>query len=403
MPRTGHLPVWRSFAGRWEYHRHTHKTGDRTLNKKTLVTAASLVACSGACLAQQSGVTIYGAVDSYVESARISNIGSFKRVSFNGVSPNRLGFRGSEDLGDGWRAGFVLEHGFAIDTGTTLLGGRMWGRQALVSLGSTKLGEIRLGRQLTPVHFSMFTTDIDSFSATSPMFQVYQSNQDASRNDNQVSYWLPKMGNFSGAVSVTAGEGATVAPGPGTSWVPQAGTVQRNVGALIRYQADGIDASAGIHRGGQQSTAGRATQEVLHAGMKYTFSSYQVAASLWQHSNELPNGKSADNWGGAIGMRYYATPSFYFVGQVGRFQDNGVAYTTGDAKSKGSTTYLNAGADYMLSKRTAIYARAARVDDKDGGFNGRTNASLIGLFGPGTVMPVGGSASTLALGIRHDF
>lgn len=370
---------------------------------KTFVAAATLVACAGSCLAQLSGVTIYGAVDSYVESARVSGLGSFRRVSFNGVSPNRLGFRGSEDLGDGLRAGFVLEHGFAIDTGTTLLGGRMWGRQALVSLGSSELGEIRLGRQLTPLHFSMFTTDIDSFSATSAMFQVYQSNQDASRNDNQVSYWFPKMGGFSGAISASAGEGAAIAPGPATSWVPLAGTVQRNVGALIRYQADGIDASAGIHRGGQESTAGRATQQVVHAGMKYTFSAYQLAASVWQHSNQLPNGKSADNRGGAIGMRYYATPNFYFVGQVGRFQDNGVAYTTGAAKSKGSTTYLNVGADYMLSKRTAVYARAARVDDTMGGFNGRTNASLLGLFGPGTILPAGGSASTVALGMRHDF
>jgi predicted porin len=179
--------------------------------------------------------------------------------------------------------------------------------------------------------------------------------------------------------------------------------VQRNVGALLRYHAGGLDTSAGLHRGGQQSSTGRATQQVLHAGLKYTFGPFQIGASLYQHSNELPSGKSADNRGGAFGVRYYVTPNFYFVGQASRFQDNGVAYATGAAKAKGSTTYLNAGADYMFSKRSAVYVRAARVSDSDSGFNGRTNASLIGLFGPGTVLPADGTASTLALGIRHDF
>lgn len=351
----------------------------------------------------QSGVTVYGGVDSYVESARITGRGSFKKVSFNGVAPNRLGFRGVEDLGGGLQAGFVLESGFAIDTGNLVLGGRIFGRQALVSLSSSRLGEIRLGRQLTPLHFSMLTTDADTFSATSPMFSVYQSNLDQSRQDNQVSYWMPRIGGFTGAMSVSAGEGAAVAPGPATSWIPLAGTVQRNLGAMLRYQSGGFDGSVGFHQGGQRTTTGKAIQQVMHAGVNYKFSAFQVGANLWQHSNELPDGIEPKNRGGAVGMRYFASPTLYFVGQIGRFQDNGLAYSTGAAKAEGSTTYFNAGADYLLSKRTAVYLRAARVKDESGGFNGRTNAALIGLFGPGNNLPAGGSASTLALGVRHGF
>lgn len=78
-------------------------------------------------------------------------------------------------------------------------------------------------------------------------------------------------------------------------------------------------------------------------------------------------------------------------------------YATGAAKAKGRTTYLNVGSDYGLSKRTAVYVRYARMEDDNGGFNGRATAALNGVFGTGNALPAGGTASTLALGLRHSF
>lgn len=369
---------------------------------KTFIAAASLAACAGGAFAQSS-VTIYGIVDTYVESARITGRDSMVRVSNGATAASRWGFRGTEDLGGGLRAGFVLESGFSPDTGTLLQGGRIFGRQAYVSLLSRQLGELRLGRQHAPMHYSMVSTDIGGFAVTSPVFAMYQFNLDQSRHDNQVSYWTPNIAGFTGVVSLSAGEDAAVAPGPATGWVPQAGTMKRNVGAMLRYQRGALDASAAFHQGGQETAAGDVEQRSRHAGVNYKWSAVQVGANLWQHRNELPNASAPHTRGAAIGVRMPATAALSFVAQVGRVEDDGRAYATGAAKAQGNTTYLNLGGDYSLSKRTAVYVRYAHVEDDNAGFNGRPTAALQGLFGAGNALPTNGTASTLALGLRHAF
>src|SRR5689334_4420243 len=103
-------------------------------------------------------------MDLYAESARVSGSGSVAKVSNGGLSPSRWGLRGSEDLGSGLKAAFVLESGFSPDTGVSLQGGRLFGRQAFVSLASAGAGEIRLGRQYAPMHYSMVSSDIEGFA-----------------------------------------------------------------------------------------------------------------------------------------------------------------------------------------------------------------------------------------------
>ena len=47
---------------------------------------------------------------------------------------SRLGFKGSEDLGGGHSAIFLLENGFQADTGAMGQGGLLFGRQIYVGL-----------------------------------------------------------------------------------------------------------------------------------------------------------------------------------------------------------------------------------------------------------------------------
>jgi predicted porin len=56
---------------------------------------------------------------------------------------SRIGFRGTEDLGGGLKAGFVLEHGFNINNGTQSQSA-IWARQSEVNLGGN-WGMVRLG------------------------------------------------------------------------------------------------------------------------------------------------------------------------------------------------------------------------------------------------------------------
>ena len=71
---------------------------------------------------------------------------SIKSMNSDQLNSNRLGFRGTEDLGGGLLASFWLEGGMAVDTGTPA--GFNFTRRSTVSLTSS-MGEIRLGRDYT--------------------------------------------------------------------------------------------------------------------------------------------------------------------------------------------------------------------------------------------------------------
>lgn len=78
--------------------------------KKSFLTLAMLAALSSAALAQ-TGVTLYGRVDSGVGVADSDAPGSDNTVFvWSGIqSATRFGIRGSEDLGGGLRVTFNIE------------------------------------------------------------------------------------------------------------------------------------------------------------------------------------------------------------------------------------------------------------------------------------------------------
>lgn len=165
--------------------------------KKTLIALATLAA-TGASFAQSS-VQIYGVVDARVNSIKTDNNGTLTRLDNSGTASSRLGFRGTEDMGGGLKAKFVLEMGMNNDTGagqnttsnstnmgqnlsvgsgahavkpatyatqgltpsSSSLGGLQgltFGRQAFVGLEGG-MGEIRLGRDYAPSFWNLSVYD----------------------------------------------------------------------------------------------------------------------------------------------------------------------------------------------------------------------------------------------------
>jgi predicted porin len=113
---------------------------------KTTITAAGLVAVAATASAQSS-LTLYGVVDLGIRYVKNGNA-SVTSLASGGNNTSRIGLRGSEDLGDGLRAGFQLESGLNADTGTPQDSSRFWNRRSTVSL-LRSLGELRLGRAYT--------------------------------------------------------------------------------------------------------------------------------------------------------------------------------------------------------------------------------------------------------------
>jgi len=159
--------------------------------KKSLLALAAMGAFAGAAQAQSS-VTVYGILDlGWVSGHEKGQTGAATTTQFNRTgsqfgglgsqSTNRLGFRGTEDLGGGTRAFFTLENSITAD------GNSIWGtsgsgmRQAFVGLGQKGLGQFAIGTQYTPL--------FNNASATSPgQFNnvmgdvIYASNSFANTN-----------------------------------------------------------------------------------------------------------------------------------------------------------------------------------------------------------------------------
>jgi len=141
--------------------------------KKSLLALAAMGAFVSAAQAQSS-VTVYGLIDAGVGSSSVTAgaggantikqnfVGGFTSSNGTGMEAgSRLGFRGTEDLGGGLKAGFVLETGInfsnsqstttaPVATDSTLANGSsMFGnvRNAYASLGSGSFGELRIGTQ----------------------------------------------------------------------------------------------------------------------------------------------------------------------------------------------------------------------------------------------------------------
>ena len=172
-----------------------------------LIPAALLLAVAPAAFAQSS-VTIYGVVDVYTAYQK-STVGgkdtSLWAMGNNGQMTSRLGFKGVEDLGGGYRASFNLETGFDPSTGGLQNSYRYFDRQSWVGLGGG-FGEVRVGRQ-NSVMF-LYSGNMDAFGAATYGSAYNNFANWLARVDNDISYISPKFANTTLELHYSVGERA---------------------------------------------------------------------------------------------------------------------------------------------------------------------------------------------------
>ena len=170
--------------------------------KKTLAAVAVLGAFAGSAIA--ADVTLYGIVDmgfdyTHVDADQrnVDDIDSFSMESGQ-QSGSRWGLKGTEDLGNGLTVGFVLEDGFAADTGAEkevmfdresmlfLEGG--FGKVAFGRIGSFNQGQGSFSKigMLTP-----FGTSWSGYVAEAG--DVFSS---STRYENSIVYQTPTFAGF---------------------------------------------------------------------------------------------------------------------------------------------------------------------------------------------------------------
>ncbi|MBK1683037.1 porin [Rhodoferax fermentans] len=188
--------------------------------KKSLI-ALAVLAASGAAMAQSS-VTVYGIADVWFGSAKSTVGGVSVRdtlLESGGVNSSRWGIKGSEDLGGGLKANFVLEQGFNLDDGSSkdlatklngddATGSAAFSRQSYVGF-SGGFGEVKLGKMWTAYDDVNGASDAVFDSKLSPMNWIFASTGYNSNPGNSIYYATPTFGGFAGAVSYSLGEDKT--------------------------------------------------------------------------------------------------------------------------------------------------------------------------------------------------
>jgi predicted porin len=361
--------------------------------KNTLCSAAALMCGLAASAANaQSNVQVYGIVDSgvaYLTNVNAAGDSMYKMPSLTSSFPSRVGFRGTEDLGNGLQAFFVLENGLAMDTGTQQQGGRLFGRQANVGLKGA-WGSITLGRQLNMTYISALKTDVlgpHLFAIGS--IDPYLPN---ARSDNAIGY----MGNFSGFVvgaTWSFGRDASAAGGPAATNC--AGEVAGNAKACRQYTALlgyetkewGLNTSYDRMYGNTGAAGGLTSSN--NTDVRTTVNGYFMIGPT-----KIGGGVVDRDTRAATGR---VESDLYYLGvshPIGQYTIDAQVARRDTRNSSSDVNMLVARLTYSLSKRTAVYTAAGRMANK--------GASAVALDAGGTVGAGLGQNGVMA-GLRHTF
>jgi predicted porin len=356
-------------------------TPEKLLMQKKLIVLAVAGLASTAAFAQ-TNVTIYGLVD-YGYAYRWDDLSTADKnnlSSFNGgqASGSRLGFRGTEDLGNGLKALFTIEQGLAIDTSSDNKdnAGKSrslnYTRQAFAGL-SGGFGTLIGGRIYTP-HYNLWSNTIDPFGAgtVGRYNNVIGGNLagDVVRVDNAVAYVSPSFGGFTvtGAYSNKLEGQESVNTTTGTT----NGDDTKVYALLGKYVAGGLDLGLNYHYAAFEgnSAAGSAnnTYNITLGGL-YNFGFMKLHGAFAYNETEL-NGLNYDN----------LEVMNYFIGAtvpVGKVDLKG-SILFSDASDDGDATQYAIGLNYNLSKRTDVYAAYAYIDADEERTVGNFKTSGVG-------------------------
>jgi len=363
--------------------------------KKTQVALAALaLVASTAALAD--GVTVYGAVD-----AAIAHSNGGKGTYFDGTgswtAPTHLGFKGSEDLGNGMKASFQLETGVSLGNGAAVSGGNGGGTAISDSFGalftrvatvglSGEFGALNIGQQLSPYivpnvvgagagmgpgSFFVNRMILSGYGAAAVNFASSSFSYDGFFIPNSINYTSPSLNGWTVNAMTTAKGGA------------KDGTVSTPVetDSYQAYTLGGAIGSIGV-MGGYQTR-------------KNVNSSYTLAATV-PLSSDLSFAASYisndETKGYGSGYKIGST-SVFFNYRVSDPLSVQLGYARNDLANEMTLTSLSM--KYDLSKRTFTYTSYGRG-------TGGADASFANRGG--FTFNKGASDTTnFAVGVGHSF
>jgi predicted porin len=331
--------------------------------KKSLMAVALLGGFAGVAQAQ-TAVQIYGTVDAGVVKRTDNTLAIGKRAA------NTLGFKGTEDLGNGLKALFQIEMRYEPDTGTVENAGRpLFQGQSRVGLQGD-FGMIRLGRGLTPFEpwhglpsQAGFYTDISIAGFNSAPLDVNTAGTPNSPNNNRISnaifYNSPVVNGFQVNASWATKEATQGSPAinAGTAASPNFGGAQYASGA--EGSANPFSVAATYNNGPAAAMLAYERNAVESkiwsiAGSFAVTPELKVMGTYSHHDQEHTNTQRPTIKGAEIGATYAMGPGKILAGFGIKQQEENVR------QHDLFTRQFSLGYEYNLSKRTYLYVDASR-------------------------------------------
>jgi predicted porin len=381
---------------------------------KKIVAAAALLALA---VGAQAQVKVYGQLDMSVGKFKsfdqeTNNLKGVTKVESGVMSTGSfIGFAGTEDLGGGLKAHFVLESHIGADTGSAGANlqdnfkeeqsNQFWSRSSHVALTGS-FGKVALG-QYDGLLYTMLTNyspfgDSQVF-APSQVLHYGSSLLAAGLDDlgtigqgtswvNSVTYETPNMAGFTAAVQFSPKENSYTADDIGST---NAAANKDNLGLAVNYAAGPLNVSAVYSKTGENFNAyftnGGYTEISGIAGTVKTIglaSSYDFGVATL--SGEYTKSKLG-NQGFAYSTKFYqvgatvpVTANSKVMVAVGRRSFDSVDYYGSTAPK---LKQFSLGYEHNLSKRTSVYAAAGNLKYSQG------NTSV--------------KSTNYAFGIKHNF
>ncbi|MGH8808749.1 MAG: porin [Noviherbaspirillum sp.] len=333
---------------------------------KQLLLASAIGAAIAGPASAQTSVTVSGLVDTYAGSVRnAGDARSRSAVNSGGLTTSWFGFRGTEDLGGGLKANFLLTSFFQADTGVQgrFPGDTMWSRDAVVGL-SGSFGGLSFGRELAP-HFLptiLFNPLGDSYQfsplilhADVPLFNASGWTNSVAGDtgwSNSIRYKTPDFGGLSANLHYQFGE---VAGNNG----------RNNIGVNALYFNGPLALTAFYHNveinnplnvpSGNVQPAGNiplpsgqsaARQTAWMAGGSYDFKVAKLFATYGKTSHNIDLDDKTLSLGASV-----PAGSGKFLAGWAQTKRSGVAIGADQKRTTATVGY-----DYDLSKRTDLYA-----------------------------------------------
>ena len=366
------------------------------MKKYSLCGALMVMLCASA--QAQNSVTLYGVADDGLVYS--NNAGGHSQLQMNSgnIMGSRWGLRGTENLGNGLSAVFVLENGFSLANGKFGQGNDEFGRQAYVGLSQSQAGSLMLGRQYDSI--VDFTGLFEAGTQWATSFAAHPGDLDnmnnTNRTNNSIKYTSSTLAGLTlGGMYSLGGVAGDIHRNQiwsvGTRWSSgpiSVGAAYANVSdpnfSFFGNNAASSTTASNITSRVLSGYASASRQQIVAAGAAYTLGASTFGLT---YSNTAFQNIGADSVGTTVAARGDAR--FHNVEANYKYQITaallaGAAYDFTDGYGIHHVRYQQAaaGLDYFLSKRTDVYVTGVYQHASGTDSTGRPAVANITLLSP---------------------